>query len=195
VYRTSSVRREIGMRTGPYTGGAVLLPWDAIDLGVRRKLLRARTIAVENRRSDTRALLGLAAACGFALLVVSGSGFGQLSHSWLAQGGWFIVSYGLLLAGVIVPSKVYNVLASGRPCIAAVEQDCEVADIIGRHDCGFVVAPGEATALRARILELAADRERCAAMGMRARCAALEFDRPRQVAAYDTLLREVAAQC
>ena len=99
------------------------------------------------------------------------------------------------LAGVIVPSKVYNVLASGRPCIAAVEHDCEVADIIHGHDCGFVIGPGDASALRARVLELTADRERGMAMGMRARCAALQFDRPRQVAAYDTLLREVASRC
>jgi colanic acid biosynthesis glycosyl transferase WcaI len=99
------------------------------------------------------------------------------------------------LAGVIVPSKVYNVLASGRPCIAAVEQDCEVADIIHRRDCGFVIAPGDASALRARVLELAADRERGVAMGMRARCASLQFDRPRQVAAYDAVLKEVASRC
>ena len=33
------------------------------------------------------------------------------------------------------------------------------------------------------------------AMGMRARCAALQFDRPRQVAAYDAVLREVASRC
>ena len=99
------------------------------------------------------------------------------------------------LAGVIVPSKIYNVLASGRPCIAAVEQDSEVGDIINRHDCGFVIAPGDASALRARTLELSDDRERAVAMGARARCAALHFDRPRQVAAYDALLREVAVRC
>jgi putative colanic acid biosynthesis glycosyltransferase WcaI len=99
------------------------------------------------------------------------------------------------LAGVIVPSKIYNVLASGRPCIAAVEQDSEVADIINRHDCGFVIGPGDASALQARILDLADDRERAVAMGARARCAALQFDRPRQVAAYDALLREVASRC
>ena len=99
------------------------------------------------------------------------------------------------LAGVIVPSKVYNVLASGRACVAAVEADCEVADIIERSGCGHVVAPGDASALRARIVELAADAGKRAEMGARARSAALEFDRPRQVAAYDTLLRQVVAQC
>lgn len=99
------------------------------------------------------------------------------------------------LAGVIVPSKIYNVLASGRPCIAAVEQDCEVADIVRQHGCGFIISPGDASALRARVLDLAADRDRAAAMGARARCAALHFDRPLQVAAYDALLREVASRC
>ena len=99
------------------------------------------------------------------------------------------------LSGVIVPSKVYSVLASGRPCIAAVEQDCEVAQIVTNARCGFIVGPGDASALRARVVELAADPERARDMGERARGAALEFDRPRQVAAYDALLREVAARC
>jgi glycosyltransferase involved in cell wall biosynthesis len=87
------------------------------------------------------------------------------------------------LAGVIVPSKVYNVLASGRPCIAAVEQDCEVADIIHRHDCGFVVGPGDASALRARILELAADRDRAVAMAcgrVAPRCTSTVRDKSRR---------------
>jgi len=99
------------------------------------------------------------------------------------------------LAGVIVPSKIYNVLASGRPCVAALEQDCEVADIIRQHGCGYVINPGNASALTARVLDLAADRERAAAMGARARCAALSFDRPRQVASYHALLAEVATRC
>ncbi len=85
-------------------------------------------------------------------------------------------------------------LASGRPCVAAVERECEVADIIERAGCGYVVAPGDATALRSRIVELAGQPDTAADMGLRARAAALQFDRPRQVAAYDAVLREVAAR-
>jgi glycosyltransferase involved in cell wall biosynthesis len=99
------------------------------------------------------------------------------------------------LAGVIVPSKTYSVLASGRACIAVVEPDCEAADIVERARCGYVVTPGDAASLRLRILELADHRERAADMGCRARAAALQFDRPRQVAAYDALLRETVAAC
>jgi glycosyltransferase involved in cell wall biosynthesis len=99
------------------------------------------------------------------------------------------------LSGVIVPSKLYNVLASGRPCIAAVETDCEVAQIVGDAQCGFVVRPGDASGLRERVLELATDAARAREMGVRARIAALQFDRARQVAAYDAMLREVANPC
>jgi glycosyltransferase involved in cell wall biosynthesis len=99
------------------------------------------------------------------------------------------------LAGVIVPSKVYNVLASGRPCIAAVEDDCEVADIVRTSGCGYVVAPGDAAALSARVVDLAQNRGKAVDCGARGRQAALGFDRPRQVAAYDALFREVAGLC
>jgi glycosyltransferase involved in cell wall biosynthesis len=76
-----------------------------------------------------------------------------------------------------------------------VEQDCEVAQIVQDARCGFVIDPGDASALRARVVEMAADIDRAREMGDRARGAALAFDRPRQVAAYDALLREVAARC
>jgi glycosyltransferase involved in cell wall biosynthesis len=76
-----------------------------------------------------------------------------------------------------------------------VEDDCEVADIIRTRGCGYVVAPGDAAALAARVLDLAKDRGKAADFGTRARQAALEFDRPRQVAAYDALLREITTGC
>ena len=53
----------------------------------------------------------------------------------------------------------------------------------------------DAMTLRARVVEIASDPSRARQMGERAREAALQFDRPRQVAAYDALLREVSAAC
>ena len=38
----------------------------------------------------------------------------------------FIVSLQRGLAGYIVPSKLYGILAAGRPYVAAVEERCEV---------------------------------------------------------------------
>jgi lipopolysaccharide/colanic/teichoic acid biosynthesis glycosyltransferase len=104
----------------------------------------------------------------------------------------FVVSLKTGLAGCIVPSKLYGILAAGRPYVAAVEEACEVTEITRRFDCGLLAEPGKARELADRILLLYHDRERAARLGANARRAALEFDRPKQVAAYDALLRQVA---
>jgi glycosyltransferase involved in cell wall biosynthesis len=103
----------------------------------------------------------------------------------------FLVSLKPGLAGYIVPSKLYSILAAGRPYVAAVEEACEVADITGRHDCGFIVRPGDPDALASRILHVYRNAPLAAELGRRAREAALAFDRPRQTAAYAALLRQV----
>lgn len=98
------------------------------------------------------------------------------------------------LAGYIVPSKLYPILAAGRPYIAAVEALTEVAALTDRHRCGVVVEPGSATQLADAIKRLADHREEREAMGMRARAAGELFSRERQVAAHAQLLQEVAGQ-
>ncbi len=105
----------------------------------------------------------------------------------------FLVSLRAGLSGYIVPSKIYGILAAGRPYVAAVEDDCEVAALTRTYDCGVVVPPGDAAALAGAIAALAADRSRREALGARGRAAALLFDRRRQVAAYAALLRRVAS--
>lgn len=109
-----------------------------------------------------------------------------------ASADLFLVSLKPGLAGYIVPSKLYGILAAGRPYVAAVEDACEVADLTQQYRCGFVVAPGDAEALVARILDVYRDGPLAAELGQRAREAGLAFDRPRQVAAYAALLRRVS---
>jgi glycosyltransferase involved in cell wall biosynthesis len=104
----------------------------------------------------------------------------------------FVVSLQRGLAGYIVPSKLYGILAAGRPYVAAVEDDCEVAAITRRHDCGRIVEPGDARALADRILDFHRDRETSKACGQRAREAGLSFDRRAQVAKYYALFEAVA---
>jgi colanic acid biosynthesis glycosyl transferase WcaI len=97
------------------------------------------------------------------------------------------------LAGYIVPSKLYPILAAGRPYIAAVEPISEVAALTERHRCGVMVPPGDAAALAAEIERLAGDRHARESMGARARVAAELFARDRQVAAHAQVIEEVAA--
>lgn len=100
------------------------------------------------------------------------------------------------LAGYIVPSKLYPILAAGRSYVAAVDESSEVAAITRRHDCGLLAVPGNASDLAAQILALADDPNRRRAMGARAREAAALFARDRQVAAHAKLLRDLGTrQC
>ncbi len=47
------------------------------------------------------------------------------------------------MEGYIVPSKLYGILAAGRPYVAAVDPSCEVARLAVEHQCGVLAAPGE----------------------------------------------------
>ena len=108
-----------------------------------------------------------------------------------AAAGVFIVSLQRGLAGYIVPSKLYGILAAGRPFVAAVEESCEVASIAATHQCGLLAEPGDATALAARIREFHADREMTARFGANARAVGVSFDRRLQVARYMDVFRRV----
>ena len=97
----------------------------------------------------------------------------------------FLVSLKRGLSGFIVPSKLYGILAAGRPFIAAVEDDSEAADIAREYDCGIVVPPGSVEGIEPAIRELHERSGRARAMGDRARKAGLLFDRRRAVSSYE----------
>ena len=97
------------------------------------------------------------------------------------------------LAGYIVPSKLYGILAAGRPYVAAVEEACEVTAITKKYDCGLLAEPGDPEDLAEKILTLYHDRALARRLGVNARQAALEFDRPLQIRAYYELFRELAS--
>ena len=61
----------------------------------------------------------------------------------------FIVSLQRGLAGYIVPSKLYGILAAGRPYVAAVEEPTARSRAVARaHQCGLVAEPGNAQLAR-----------------------------------------------
>jgi len=105
----------------------------------------------------------------------------------------FVVSLKPGLAGYIVPSKLYGILAAGRPYVAAVDAACEVTGLTRKYDCGLLAEPLHPDALADRILTLYRDPALAKRLGANARRAALAFDRRPQVRAYHDLFREVAA--
>jgi lipopolysaccharide/colanic/teichoic acid biosynthesis glycosyltransferase len=110
-------------------------------------------------------------------------------HESFAAADVLVVSLKRGLAGYIVPSKLYGILAAGRPYVAAVEPDSEVATITKQYDCGFVTEPGSAQDLADKILMLHADRDLAQRLGRNGRHGALDFDRKKQIEAYFELFR------
>lgn len=102
-----------------------------------------------------------------------------------------LVSLKAGLAGYIVPSKLYPILAAGRPYVAAVEASTEIALLTERHRCGVIVEPGDAAQLADAIMRLAGQPAERSAMGNRARSAGELFSRERQVTAHAQLLRNL----
>jgi glycosyltransferase involved in cell wall biosynthesis len=95
------------------------------------------------------------------------------------------------LAGVIVPSKVYGVMAAGKPYLAAIEPGTEPDLLAQEHGCGLRIDPGDPEALSEAIRR--AREKDLAGIGARGRAAFEErFDRPIAVAAYDDLLQRTA---
>jgi glycosyltransferase involved in cell wall biosynthesis len=100
------------------------------------------------------------------------------------------------LAGYIVPSKLYGILAAGRPYIASVDAECEVARITHASGPGLVVEPGNLASLIAAIRWCVTHPDELAEMGRRGReLADACFDRRRSVTRFAAVLEEVAPVC
>lgn len=76
------------------------------------------------------------------------------------------------MAGVSVPSRMYNVMAAGKPIIAMADEHSELALVVREEHIGWVVPPGDAEALAEAVVAAWKNPEALAAMGRRARSAA-----------------------
>lgn len=68
-----------------------------------------------------------------------------------------------------VPGKLADIMACGKPVIAAVNSQGDTASIIRQAECGFCVEPGDVTAFSHAVLRLYRDRELVKKMGEKAR--------------------------
>jgi colanic acid biosynthesis glycosyl transferase WcaI len=73
------------------------------------------------------------------------------------------------LAGYVVPSRLYGVLAARRPVIVGAEEESETARLVHEVECGVVVPPGDPPALAGAIRAFHAGHYDLDAMGGRGR--------------------------
>jgi colanic acid biosynthesis glycosyl transferase WcaI len=89
-----------------------------------------------------------------------------------------VVSLRPEMEGLVVPSKIYGVLAAGRPTIFVGDLLGEIAGILEESACGISIRQGDARGLAAAISGLAFSPDECRRMGAAARAAfALRYER------------------
>jgi colanic acid biosynthesis glycosyl transferase WcaI len=76
------------------------------------------------------------------------------------------------MAGVSVPSRMYNVMAAGKPILAVADPESELAAVVREERVGWIVPPGDVDQLCDTIRAAAAAGGEREAMGRRARVAA-----------------------
>ena len=119
--------------------------------------------------------------------------FEQVPHVMMA-GDVHIVTVRRGLEGVVVPSKLYSILASGRPVLVVADGRCDAARIVNESGCGISADPDDPAAIAAAILELRDDPYRLAQMGVRARETAAKYARVDELERFVEVIEEASNQ-
>ncbi len=102
-----------------------------------------------------------------------------------------LISQAEKMTGLLVPSKLYGIMASGRASVFVGREEAEVALVLKETGSGQVVPVGDVDALNHAITSLADDTQACQRMGKAARDAmTTTYDRRHACAAWERLLTQ-----
>ena len=87
----------------------------------------------------------------------------------LAAGDIHLIVQRRDVADLVMPSKLTNILAAGRPSVATVDPGTAVFEVLSGYDCGITVLPESATELASGIATLAEDARMRQRLGRNAR--------------------------
>lgn len=113
----------------------------------------------------------------------------QIPHVMRA-GDLHVVTVRRGLEGVVVPSKLYSILAAGRPVLAVAPEETDAARISRESGCGVAADPDDPAALATTIRELRNDSARLSAMSARAREAAGNYARVNELNKFTGIIEE-----
>jgi len=150
-----------------FIGSGVKRRW--LEKEVKRHDLRNVTLLNPRPRSDQNSFLN---ACDIAV-------------SALVRG----------MSGVSVPSRMYNIMAAGKPIVAIGDENSELGFVIREEKIGWITPPRDIGALVNVILEAEADPERLKAMGTHARqLVEKKYSRDRIINLYKDLFYDVSKE-
>jgi colanic acid biosynthesis glycosyl transferase WcaI len=106
-----------------------------------------------------------------------------------------IISFVPGMAGISVPSRMYNVLAAGKPILAVADESSELARVVLEEGVGWVVAPNIPGNIVAAIRAAKANRALAEEMGRRGRAVAIKkYSLEKAIDAYCGIIQEVASE-
>jgi glycosyltransferase involved in cell wall biosynthesis len=112
-------------------------------------------------------------------------------ESFLSAGDIWIVPYRKNNTGVSVPSRIYNLLAVGRPIILCSEPDAEAAILLREEDIGWVTPPEDPEAIARVVCVAASAAGSTLEKGHRAAMVASRFTAQIALAAYRDLMERL----
>lgn len=103
---------------------------------------------------------------------------------FLSAADLWIIPYHHNMAGASIPSRLYNILAVGRPVVVASETSSEGALVLNEEAIGWVVPPGNPAELARAVREAARDRQATIEKGIRAAAVAQKYTEDVALARY-----------
>ena len=106
-----------------------------------------------------------------------------------------IISFSSGMAGISVPSRMYNVMAAGKPLLAVCDDDSELAAVVREEDIGWVIPPGRPDLIVSVLREAKASPDRLRSMGQRARnVAEMKYTAGHVLHAYQDLIQGLRSE-
>jgi len=106
-----------------------------------------------------------------------------------------LVSLRSRLTGLIVPSKIYGILAAGSPVVYLGDDNSEIARVVNDGECGIVVGEDDTKGLEEAIMTIYGKDELKEKYGKNARSYFMEkFDRKIATKRYHSLIMDVARE-
>jgi colanic acid biosynthesis glycosyl transferase WcaI len=112
----------------------------------------------------------------------------------MAAGDMHVVTVKPGLEGVVVPSKVYGILAAGRPLFAMATDKSEVARFARRDGCGLAVDPDDPKAAAVAVRGVMTNLGALAHMGQRSRELARGYDRVNELQKFVQIVEDAAQE-
>jgi colanic acid biosynthesis glycosyl transferase WcaI len=110
----------------------------------------------------------------------------------MAAGDVHIITVRRGLEGVVVPSKLYSILAAGRPVLVVAPPECDAARIVVESGCGVAADPDDPAAVALAIKDLRDHQPALGEMGIAARKAAGQYTRVDELKRFVAIVEQAA---